>query len=72
LWFIQKEGEDSKIQKKERIKKKMVKIKFGLLLNGDCFFFRGDMYKKINESFGVLIGKNIRVEFGFSTTVEIE
>lgn len=48
------------------------KIKFGQLRDGQLFWFRGDQFKKIDESFGVLVGTSRRVEFGWNMSVEID
>jgi hypothetical protein len=50
----------------------MKRVKFGRLMVGDYFYFRGDYFRKIDESFGVLVGTTRCVEFGFNLTVEIE
>jgi hypothetical protein len=48
------------------------KIKFGFLLNGDKFWFQGTQFYKCGETEARIVGSGKIVEFGKSTTVEIE
>lgn len=48
------------------------KVKFGSLSDGSIFWFRGDQFRKVDESFGVLVGTNKRIEFGWNLSVEID